>query len=153
MKKWIYRKRRDGRPEPEGWSGTLGAVSSRFASLLWRRGISSAEDAERFIEPRLRHLSRPELWPGMREGACLLASGILSGKKFAVWGDYDVDGVTATALVCQVLSHYNIPVTWHLPQRQSEGYGLNIPELERLAEEGIRTWHGCGYFRPSSSSG
>lgn len=138
MKKWIYRKRRDGRPEPEGWSGTLGAVSSRFASLLWRRGISSAEDAERFIEPRLRHLSRPELWPGMREGACLLASGILSGKKFAVWGDYDVDGVTATALVCQVLSHYNIPVTWHLPQRQSEGYGLNIPELERLAEEGIQ---------------
>lgn len=138
MKTWIYRERKDGKPEPPDWGNSLGTVSPRFASLLWRRGISSADDAEHFMEPCLRHLSRPELWPGMSEGARLLSTGLLAGKKFAVWGDYDVDGVTATALVCQVLAHYDIPVTWHLPQRQSEGYGLNIPELEKLAEEGIR---------------
>ena len=138
MKKWIYRKRKDGRSEPREWTCRLETFSPRFASLLWSRGISSEEEAERFMNPCLRHLSRPGLWPGMSEGAQLLSSGILSGKKFAVWGDYDVDGVTATTLVCQVLAHYDIPVTWHLPQRRSEGYGLNIPELEKLADEGIR---------------
>lgn len=138
MKKWMYRERRDGRPEPREWAGRLETFSPRFASLLWSRGISSKEEAERFMDPCLRHLSRPEAWPGMSEGAQLLSSGLLSGKKFAVWGDYDVDGVTATALVCQVLAHYDIPVTCHLPLRQNEGYGLNIPELEKLADEGIR---------------
>lgn len=138
MKNWYYRQRRDGKPEPREWVRELGEVSPRFASLLWRRGFSTPEEANRFMEPLLRNLSRPDLWPGMKEGAGYLASGILAGQKFAVWGDYDVDGVTATALVYQVLSHYDIPVTWHLPDRQREGYGLNIPELEKLAEQGVR---------------
>lgn len=136
MKIWDFRKRRDGVPEPPNLADDLG-VSPRLASLLWRRNFRDADDINLFLNPMLRHLSAPTAWPGVSEAADLLISGLLAGKRLVVWGDYDVDGVTATALVMQVLRHHGFPVEWHLPDRLTEGYGLNVEHVERLAASGV----------------
>lgn len=136
MKAWNFRKRRDETPEPPGLADALG-VSPRLASLLWRRDVNNGPDMGVFLSPMLRHLAKPAEWPGVAEAAELLQTSLQAGKKLAVWGDYDVDGVTGTALVIQVLRHHGFPVEWHLPDRQTEGYGLNAEHVERLAADGV----------------
>ena len=136
MKIWKFRKRRDGAPEPLNLADSLDG-SPRLASILWRRDLNDADDMGLFLSPMLRHLARPAAWPGVSAAADLLVQGLLAGKRLAVWGDYDVDGVTATALVMQVLHHHGFPVEWHLPDRQAEGYGLNVEHVEQLAAAGV----------------
>ena len=136
MKIWKFRKRRDGAPEPLNLADSLG-VSPRLASILWRRDLNDADDMGLFLSPMLRHLARPAAWPGVSAAADLLVQGLLAGKRLAVWGDYDVDGVTATALVMQVLRHHGFPVEWHLPDRQAEGSGLNVEHVEQLSAAGV----------------
>lgn len=136
MKVWKFRKRRDGAPEPTDLAGTLG-VSPRLASLLWRRNLDGTPAMEQFLSPLLRHLARPDAWPGVSAAADVLLQGLQDGRRLAVWGDYDVDGVTGTALVIQVMRHHGFPVEWHLPDRQAEGYGLNVAHVEQLASAGV----------------
>jgi len=106
--------------------------------MLWRRGLGSPEEIDVFLSPGLRHLAPPEAWPGMERGAQALAEGLLAGKKIAVWGDYDVDGVSSAVLVQDVLATHGITALVHLPDRRSEGYGLNEASLERLAAQGVQ---------------
>jgi single-stranded-DNA-specific exonuclease len=73
----------------------------------------------------------------MGEAAALLADGLLSGKKICVWGDYDVDGITATAVVKDFLARHGFACAHYIPARLTEGYGLNPEALDRLAGEGI----------------
>ena len=97
-----------------------------------------------FLTARLDSLTPPDQWPQMPEAAQLLASELLAGKKLAVWGDYDVDGVTAATLVLDVLESHGIIAQWHIPDRRSEGYGLNVPHIEALAAEGDEVSAGAG---------
>ncbi len=90
-----------------------------------------------FLSPNLRLLAPPDCWPGLPEAASVLCDALRAGKSLAVWGDYDVDGITSTALVLDVLQRHGIEARPYLPDRRSEGYGLNIPALERLAAEGV----------------
>ena len=119
---------------PSDWPKRLG-VPPIVANLLWQRGLSSLQAMNIFLSPGLRHLSPPEMWPGMKEAADILETGIKEGKEFVVWGDYDVDGITGATLMFQVLSFHGVPVHVHLPDRCTEGYGLNIPMIEKLASE------------------
>ncbi|SKA76234.1 single-stranded-DNA-specific exonuclease RecJ [Desulfobaculum bizertense] len=112
-------------------------VSPRIATILWQRGMHTAEQMDTFMSPGLKHLAPLSEYPGLNEAAQILADGLLAGKKFAVWGDYDVDGVTSTALVTDVLAEKNIDSMHHLPDRFSEGYGLNCAGIEALAEQGV----------------
>ncbi len=105
--------------------------------LLRQRGMNSLAEMNTFLSPHLRHLAAPDLWPGMREAVEILEAGILSEKQIAIWGDYDVDGITGATLALEVLEFHDVPAKVHLPDRRREGYGLNIPELESLAAEGI----------------
>ena len=89
-----------------------------------------------FLTARLDSLTPPDQWPQLPEAAQLLASELLAGKRLAVWGDYDVDGVTASTLVLDVLESHGITANWHIPDRRSEGYGLNVQHIEALAAEG-----------------
>lgn len=91
-----------------------------------------------YLSPNLRHLAPLDQWPGLAEAANVLTEGLLAGKKFAVWGDYDVDGVTSCAVVLDVLHHHGIDAAHHLPDRRSEGYGLNVEWIERLAADGVQ---------------
>ncbi|MDO9631599.1 MAG: single-stranded-DNA-specific exonuclease RecJ, partial [Humidesulfovibrio sp.] len=123
-------------------------ITQVIAEVLWRRGYTSAQDMDRFLSPGLRHLLPPEAIPGLTEAAQVLARGLTSGAQFCVWGDYDVDGITSTALVKDFLHKRLGPeaapldgsgqVRHFLPNRKEHGYGLNIPCIERLAAEGVR---------------
>ncbi|MDR2694867.1 MAG: single-stranded-DNA-specific exonuclease RecJ [Deltaproteobacteria bacterium] len=136
MKLWHSRPLPASRPPPPGWAERLN-ISPLLLDILWRRGLSSPEEMDAFLSPGLRRLAPPEDWPGMEHSARVLAEGLLAGKTFAVWGDYDVDGVSAAVLVRDVLATHGLAAVVHLPDRRSEGYGLNNAALERLAAQGV----------------
>lgn len=112
-------------------------ISPLLARLLWQRGLHDFELMQAFLNPSLRNLSPLEEWPGLHKAAQALAHGLLQGRKLCVWGDYDVDGITSTALVLDFLSRHGFEACAHIPDRLSEGYGLNEAGIARLAEEGV----------------
>ncbi|MDR3319777.1 MAG: single-stranded-DNA-specific exonuclease RecJ [Desulfovibrio sp.] len=136
MKLWRFRETED-RP-PEAWLEKL-SVSPLLLELLWRRGLTRLDEMEKFLSPLLHRLPNPAEWSDLSQAATLLADELLVGKKLAVWGDYDVDGVTATALVLDVLACHGLSAHYHLPDRHVEGYGLNIAGVETLATQGYTT--------------
>lgn len=137
MKNWILRTPPAGRASapPQHWAEELG-ISPLLLELLWRRGFADKDAINAFLSARLGSLTPPESWPQIPEAARLLAENLLAGKKLAVWGDYDVDGITAATVVLDVLESHGIEARWHIPDRMREGYGLNIPYMEMLAEQG-----------------
>lgn len=138
-KNWIFRTRKDGAPVPDSFHDMAGrcGISPRLAELLWLRGMERPEKLTEYLSPGLRYLAKPSLWPGIAQAAQILADGLKAGKRLAIWGDYDADGVTSTALALQVLHHHGYQALWHLPDRREEGYGMNVKGVERLAEQGI----------------
>ncbi len=132
---WTQRTRADKLIMPADFGSRLG-ISSRFASILWNRGLSHEEQVDRFLAPHLRYLEQPNKWPDIQKAALLIVDNLLQGKKLAVWGDYDVDGVTSVSIVLEVLRHYHFTPLWHLPERFNEGYGLNEHYIEQLAQQG-----------------
>lgn len=136
MKKWQFRKNRAGEI-PQNWHKQL-EISPTLAEILWLRGFNTIQDANQYLNSPLKSLTHPDKWPQIPEAAQILATELLAGKKMAIWGDYDADGVTATALVLDVLEYHGFNVLHHLPDRTLEGYGLNLPWLEKLAEQGCQ---------------
>lgn len=112
-------------------------ISPLLVRLLWSRGLRSARDMDLFLAPNLRHLALPDQWPGLQEAAEVIARALQSGKQLAVWGDYDVDGITSTALLLLFFQARGIMAAHHIPHRQSEGYGLNIRGIEKLAARNV----------------
>ncbi len=136
-KRWFFKSAPAGdAAEDTRLAGTLG-VSTFLVRLLRTRGLASATEMDVFLSPHLRHLAPPESYPGMAEAASVLAQGLAEGRTLCVWGDYDVDGVTSTALVLDFLRGRGIAARRHIPDRVGEGYGLNIEHVERLAAEGV----------------
>ncbi len=112
------------------------SVSPLIIDILWNRGLTTVEEMDRFLSPGLRHLAPLDEVPGLTEASEALAQGLSDGRKLAVWGDYDVDGITSTTLVTEFFAGRDIEILRHLPNRMEEGYGLNVLGVERLAEEG-----------------
>jgi len=119
-------------------------ITQVIAEVLWRRGFTSTQAMDRFLSPGLRHLPKPESIPGLTESARVLARELMAGARFCVWGDYDVDGITSTALVKDFFAKRLGPevaaqqVRHYLPNRVDDGYGLNMAGIERLADDGVR---------------
>ncbi len=114
------------------------SISHTLLEILWRRGFREFTSLENFLAPRLERLSPLKEWPQIPEMGASLASELLAGKKLAIWGDYDVDGITATALALDVLEAHGLSASWYLPDRLNDGYGLNLPGIEKLASEGCQ---------------
>lgn len=113
-------------------------ISPAIAALLFRRGLTTAEDMDAYLSPGLRRLMPPAAIPGLTEAAALLARALAAGDTVAVWGDYDVDGITGTALLVDFLRARGHAPLWRLPERAAEGYGLNTAGIEELAAAGAR---------------
>ncbi|HZQ82066.1 MAG TPA: single-stranded-DNA-specific exonuclease RecJ, partial [Gaiellaceae bacterium] len=106
------------------------------ASVLVRRGYGRPEDARSFIEGRFPGHD-PLALGDMREAVKTIRTALDAGARICVHGDYDADGICATALAVLLLRELGAEVAWHLPSRFEEGYGLNAGTLTRLAEEGF----------------
>ena len=110
-------------------------ISELTAGVLVRRGYADAEEAAAFLAAEApRH--DPFLLGDMRGGVEAIRGAIAAGKRICVHGDYDVDGICATALAVLTLRALGADVDWHLPSRFDEGYGLSGDTLDRLADEG-----------------
>jgi single-stranded-DNA-specific exonuclease len=116
-------------------AGALG-VSETTASVLARRGYRHPDEARRFLEGALPGHD-PFALGDMTEAVDALRTAIAERRRICVHGDYDADGICATALAVTLLREVGADVSWHLPSRFDEGYGLNGQTVERLAEEGV----------------
>lgn len=112
-------------------------VSAVVAQLLVSRGIVDPGCARRFLDARLADLHDPERLPGCSEAAERVHDAIRRRKRIAIYGDYDVDGVTATALLYQCLKMLGADVGYYIPSRADEGYGLHEEALRRLATDKV----------------
>ena len=112
-------------------------LSPLAAQVLAARGIRG-EDAARFLDSSLDRLGDPFLLPDMDKAVAALEGAIGRGEKIAVYGDYDVDGVTATAIVIRYLRSRGADCQYYIPDRMNEGYGLNTGAIRKLAEDGCR---------------
>jgi single-stranded-DNA-specific exonuclease len=116
-------------------AGELG-VSDITASVLARRGYDTPEIAARFLDAALPGHD-PLLLGDMEVAVERIRSAITTGKRICVHGDYDVDGICATALAVLFLRELGADVVWHLPSRFEEGYGVSRETLARLADDGV----------------
>ncbi len=104
------------------------------ARLLVLRGVT-AGTADAFFEPSLTDLAAPEELPGVAEAADVLLAAVREGRKIVVFGDYDCDGVCATAILVQAVRALGGTVAPFLPERLTEGYGMNEASVERMLSE------------------
>jgi single-stranded-DNA-specific exonuclease len=126
-------------PVPEATAGlAAGGIAPWLAALLARRGVADGAEAERFLTPSLDQLHDPFLQAGMEETVNRLLAARAGGERVAIVGDYDVDGVTATALLSAVLAACGIAAKPMLPHRLREGYGFQPVHVERAAQLGCR---------------
>lgn len=106
--------------------------------ILSSRGISNDEDVEKFLKPSVKeYMPDPSVLKDMDVATNVIADAICSGQKIAIYGDYDVDGITSTAVFVKYLTALGVDVSWHLPMREGEGYGLNVSAIEQIAQSGV----------------
>ncbi len=108
-----------------------------IAQLLFNRGLTEPAQLESFITADERLSYDPFLLPDMAQAVARVYRALLGGENIAVYGDFDTDGITATALLVQGLSSLGAKVTPYLPHRVSEGHGLRTGALEKLSQQGI----------------
>lgn len=128
MKKWVLKNGGES-PQIEG-------VRPSISRLLQSRGISSKEDAEEFLSDAPRKTYDPYLLKGMREAVERIKYHIDRGSRICIYGDYDVDGVTAICLLFEFLSNLTKNLMWYVPLRQEEGYGINKAAVDKIISEG-----------------
>ncbi len=111
-------------------------VSRLLATVLANRGIDSPEEADRFLNPSLDRLYDPYLMKGMEEAVTILCRALAAREPILVYGDYDVDGVTGTALLVGLLRRYSDRVSYCIPHRVTEGYGLQSGRMRDFSRQG-----------------
>ena len=108
-----------------------------LADLLVQRGVETFEDARSFFRPRLEDLHDPFLMKDMDKAVERVHQAVVGGQKILVYGDYDVDGTTAVAQVYSFLKQFTPKVSFYIPDRYDEGYGLSYKALDWAGDNGI----------------
>lgn len=107
-------------------------------NILTSRGIVGDAAVRRFLNPSIKeYMPDPSVLKDMDCATRIIADAICSGEKIAIYGDYDVDGITSTAIFVKYMRELGVDVSWHLPTREGEGYGLNISAVEQIAQSGV----------------
>jgi len=131
--RWILLPPEELNGGPISWSEICG--SECIARLLFRKGFSTAEEVQAFLQPRLKSLSDPFLVPKMDAAVSRIFAALDRHERIALFGDYDVDGVTSLALMAETLQAYGASPDLFLPLRMEEGYGLSCESVERCIEQ------------------
>lgn len=108
-------------------------VPVRLLELLLDRGIDTPQKIDRYLHPKMDDLYDPMLMQGMNDAVAVIRDAIRRGEEIVVFGDYDVDGVTATAILLTYLRKQRAKVGFYIPDRHGEGYGLNMEAVEQIA--------------------
>ena len=131
-----WRLRRVIPPGPEPWARLARDfdLDPKAARLAWLRGLDQPEDLAWRLDPAWSRTTDPYLLPGVGEAVACIRQAIEKGQLICVYGDYDVDGVTATALLVRVLEKLGAKVSFFIPNRFSDGYGLHLDCIRELKE-------------------
>lgn len=113
------------------------AISPVICELLIQRGITSVNDAKKFFRPQLADLYDPFLMKDMDKAVARLNTAMGKKEKILVYGDYDVDGTTAVALVYKFLRNFYSSIDYYIPDRYDEGYGISKKGIEYAHSEGV----------------
>ncbi|HBG81440.1 TPA: single-stranded-DNA-specific exonuclease RecJ [candidate division CPR2 bacterium] len=109
-----------------------------IADIFYNRGINNLKEAEDFLSPDFKKLPSPYLIPNIEKAAKRVLGAIHKKELICVYGDYDVDGITSTALIINILEQLKANYTYYIPSRLKEGYGLNKPAISKLAIAGVK---------------
>ena len=131
-KHWLISTRS---PQQEASARRWG-VPSIVAQLLLNRGISADEQCREFLTPQMKDLYPPNLLPGTAQAAAAIVEAVRANDKIVIYGDYDVDGITGLAIIWHTLRLAGAEVSFYVPHRIDEGYGLNREAVERIADDG-----------------
>ncbi len=134
-KRWVYKSL----PTDDSVSAlsTSINVNKYIATILWQRGITEFESAKKFFRPSLSHLHDPFLMKDMAAAIDRLKKAINSNEKILIYGDYDVDGTTAVALVYSYLKSFYPHCDFYIPDRYAEGYGVSEAGIKWAEENGF----------------
>jgi len=111
-------------------------VGPIVAQLLLNRNLTEPESAKRFLDAPLKGLHPPELLPGVTVAAQRIFDAVQAKRRICIYGDYDVDGTTGTAILLQVLRLLGAEPDFYVPHRLEEGYGVNAEALRQIAANG-----------------
>jgi single-stranded-DNA-specific exonuclease len=115
-------------------------VSEKIVKILMHRGISDKQTINDFLNPSLDKLPRPHLMKGMPEVVKILLEALESKRPVSVYGDFDADGVTSTAVLSLFFKELNMVSTHYIPERLTEGYGLNLEAVKKIYENNNKQW-------------
>lgn len=133
--KWILKEPAD--PEKVTRLATEVGIDRVLAELLVKRGVETFEEARSFFRPDLSNLHDPFLMKDMDRAVERVRKAIVSGEKILVYGDYDVDGTTAVALVYSFLKRFTSNIDFYVPDRNDEGYGVSLKGVDWAHQNGF----------------
>lgn len=113
-------------------------ISEYIAQALINRGVTDEQAAVTFLSAGVENIESPYLLKDMTTAINRIAQGISEHEKITIYGDYDVDGITACAVLYKTLNRLGADVEYYIPERQSEGYGLNLAALNTLMQTGTK---------------
>jgi len=129
-------------PVPESFSHSIGG-NPLVSQILFQRGISDPDAARGFLFPNYYHPTSASDLPGMEKITRILHTAILEKKKIGIWGDFDVDGQTATTVFVSALSDLGGNVIFHIPVRISESHGIGTKALQKFLDQGVDILISC----------
>lgn len=134
---WNYKNKALSREEIEEFSASCG-VGPAMAVILLNRGIKTPKAVSSYMKKSLEDIHNPFMLDGMEEAVERIISAISKKEKIVIYGDYDVDGITSTATVYKFLKSQGADVSYYIPDRFSEGYGINVLAVNKMARDGAK---------------
>lgn len=135
--KWNYQSPTNGDIEAAKELSKQLGISPVLCRLLRERGVCTAEEAKRFFRPHMSELHDPFLMKDMDKAVARLNEAMGRKERILIWGDYDVDGTTAVALVYKFLQQFYSNMDYYIPDRYNEGYGVTYKGVDYAVETGV----------------
>ncbi|MBR5809379.1 MAG: single-stranded-DNA-specific exonuclease RecJ [Clostridia bacterium] len=134
---WNYKNKAISKEELDEFSANC-KVGLALGTILLNRGLKTPKAVNSYLKKSLEDIHNPFMLDGMEEAVSRILDAIEKKEKIVIYGDYDVDGITATATVYKFLKSQGADVSYYIPDRFSEGYGINILAINKIAREGAK---------------
>ncbi len=137
QKNWIFLNKDYEKKDILAAGERLG-ISPVIVTLLYNRGITSDSGIQSFLSKSMQAVHNPFLLPDMDKAADRIMHALEEKQKICIYGDYDVDGITATVLLYKYLLSHGADVSYYIPDREEEGYGINIKAVNKISKTGCK---------------